>query len=292
MPRYFLRILGSRDSLTVYMLIREKLLFMDAGMKIMIVEDDRILAEEIRQFLLKWGYQAAVAEQFENIAAECLAGQPHLILLDVNLPYYDGFYWCRKLREQSQVPVIYISSRSDDMDKIMAIAQGGDDYVEKPFRLELLKALGTLVSNTEDNYTARIVTGPDSGRDREWIKILYSLCVFLVMVFITASGSILFMKLYNDAFEEVGRYDVLQKIGCPYKTLKRAVSRELLASYVLPLLVMWISSCFSVHAMEKVMYASLTGIRRISVGIIVVFFYLCYRMSVGIYLKNAGIRRI
>lgn len=153
-------------------------------------------------------------------------------------------------------------------------------------------ALGTLVSNTEDNYTARIVTGPDSGSDREWIKILYSLCVFLVMVFITASGSILFMKLYNDAFEEAGRYDVLQKLGCSYKTLKRAVSRELLASYLLPLLVMGISSYFSVHAMEKVMYASLTGIHLISTGMIVVFFYLCYRMSVGIYLKNAGIHRI
>ena len=113
---------------------------MEAGMKIVIVEDDRVLAEEILQFLEKWGYQAAVARQFEDITSECMDMQPHLILMDINLPCYDGFYWCRKIREKSQVPVIYISSRSDDMDKIMAIAQGGDDYVEKPFCLELLKA--------------------------------------------------------------------------------------------------------------------------------------------------------
>lgn len=106
----------------------------------MIVEDDAVLAEEVRQFLERWGYQAAVAVQFDQIAQECLAGNPHLILMDINLPFYDGFYWCSKIRMHSQVPVVYISSRNDDKDKIMAIAQGGDDYVEKPFHLELLRA--------------------------------------------------------------------------------------------------------------------------------------------------------
>lgn len=128
---------------------------MDAGMKIMIVEDDRILADEIRQFLAKWGYQADLAGQFEDIAAECLSCQPHLVLMDINLPRYDGFYWCAKIREKSQVPVIYISSRNDDMDKIMAIAQGGDDYVEKPFRLELLKAKIEAMLRRAYQYQAR-----------------------------------------------------------------------------------------------------------------------------------------
>ena len=109
-------------------------------MRILIAEDDEILAEEIRQFLTKWGYEAVVLAQFEELAKEALSKQPHLILLDINLPFYDGFYWCSKIREQSQVPVIFISSRSDDMDKIMAVAQGGDDYVEKPFGMELLRA--------------------------------------------------------------------------------------------------------------------------------------------------------
>lgn len=112
---------------------------LDAKMIIMIVEDDETLAEEIKQFLERWGYQAVKAGHFEDILKEFDSCRPHLILMDVNLPYYDGFYWCRKIRESSDIPIIYISSRDDDRDKIMAIAQGGDDYVEKPFCLELLK---------------------------------------------------------------------------------------------------------------------------------------------------------
>ena len=113
---------------------------MDIETIIMIVEDDEILANEIRSFLLRWGYCAKICTDFQNITGAFLNWNPHLVLMDINLPYYDGFYWCRMIREISAVPVIYISSRSDDRDKVMAIAQGGDDYVEKPFHLELLKA--------------------------------------------------------------------------------------------------------------------------------------------------------
>lgn len=108
--------------------------------RILIVEDDNTLAHEIQSFLKKWGYEAAVACAFDRILEEFFNYNPHLVLMDINLPWYDGFYWCRKIREVSHIPIIYISSRNDDRDQIMAIAQGGDDYVEKPFRLELLKA--------------------------------------------------------------------------------------------------------------------------------------------------------
>lgn len=113
---------------------------MDTKLKLMLVEDDMVLAGEICQFLEKWRYEAVAAEQFEDIVQEFIRQKPQLVLMDVNLPYYDGFYWCSQIRQISKVPVIYISSRGDDRDKIMAIAQGGDDYVEKPFRMELLKA--------------------------------------------------------------------------------------------------------------------------------------------------------
>lgn len=109
-------------------------------MCIFLVEDDEILAGEIEQFLKKWGYQTTVARNFQNILSEFTLYHSHLVLLDINLPYYDGFYWCSQIRQISDVPIIYISSRSDDKDKIMGMAQGGDDYIEKPFHLELLKA--------------------------------------------------------------------------------------------------------------------------------------------------------
>lgn len=113
---------------------------MDRSVKIMVVEDDEVLAKEICLFLQKWGYKLVLACEFSDIAAEFAVHRPQLVLLDINLPYYDGFYWCSQIRQVSDVPVLFISSRNDDRDQIMAIAQGGDDYVEKPFRLELLKA--------------------------------------------------------------------------------------------------------------------------------------------------------
>lgn len=129
---------------------------MDTKMKIMLVEDDEILAEEICRFLGKWGYATWKAEEFENITGAFAQVQPQLILMDINLPYYDGFYWCAQIRKLSAVPVLYISSRNDDRDKIMAIAQGGDDYVEKPFRLELLKAKIEAVLRRTYEYKVRM----------------------------------------------------------------------------------------------------------------------------------------
>ena len=113
---------------------------MDTKLKIMVIEDDASLAREISLFLEKRQYEAVVPERFDDILQEFAAMRPQLVLMDINLPCRDGFYWCSQIRQVSKVPVIYISSRGDDTDKIMAVAQGGDDYVEKPFGMELLRA--------------------------------------------------------------------------------------------------------------------------------------------------------
>lgn len=118
----------------------ESVVRMDTKLKIMIIEDDASLAREISLALERWQYEAAAAERFDDILQEFAAIRPQLVLMDINLPFHDGFYWCSQIRQISKVPVIYISSRDDDRDKIMAIAQGGDDYVEKPLRMELLRA--------------------------------------------------------------------------------------------------------------------------------------------------------
>lgn len=113
---------------------------MKEAITILIVEDDEILARELGEYLLKWKFQAMIAKHFDLITKDYLDFKPHMILMDINLPFYDGFYWCQKIRELSEIPIMFISSRSDDKDKIMAIAQGGDDYIEKPFHLDLLRA--------------------------------------------------------------------------------------------------------------------------------------------------------
>lgn len=113
---------------------------MDGKRRILIVEDDQALAGEMGEFLLRWGYGIRQAGDFSQVLEAFKEYRPQLVLMDINLPFYDGFYWCGQIRQISQVPVLFISSRGDDRDKIMAVAQGGDDYIEKPFQLELLKA--------------------------------------------------------------------------------------------------------------------------------------------------------
>lgn len=129
--------------------------FTDERMRILIVEDDETLVTEMKKYLKKWGYEAAAVRDFENVRKTFVKYRPKLVLLDVNLPCYDGYYWCGRIRQISRVPIIFISSRSDDKDKIMAIAQGGDDYVDKPFRLELLKAKIEAVWRRTYDYTVK-----------------------------------------------------------------------------------------------------------------------------------------
>ena len=107
-------------------------------MKILIVEDDLILAKEIKRLLKKWDFEAEYLEEFSAVDEEWQKRQSDMILMDINLPFFDGFYWSRKIRELSNVPILFLSSRDQNADKILAMLSGGDDYVEKPFDLELL----------------------------------------------------------------------------------------------------------------------------------------------------------
>lgn len=108
--------------------------------KIFIVEDDITVSSIICDNLNKWGFDAFQTKDFKNIMPEYSQIKPHLVLMDINLPYYDGFYWCERIRKLSNVPIVFISSRSDDHDKIRAIMGGGDDYIEKPFSVDVLIA--------------------------------------------------------------------------------------------------------------------------------------------------------
>ncbi len=106
--------------------------------KILIIEDDLNVARELSISLIKWSFEVDIIKNFDNILKEVIYNKPSLILMDVNLPYYDGFYWCEKIREVSKVPIIFLSSRDSNMDIIMGINNGGDDYITKPFSTEVL----------------------------------------------------------------------------------------------------------------------------------------------------------
>lgn len=108
--------------------------------RIMLVEDDNALCSQIIEGLKKWGFNADSANNFENIIENFNIIKPQLVIMDVNLPCYDGFYWCGKIREISKVPVIFLSSRDTNMDIVMAVNTGADDYITKPFSLQILIA--------------------------------------------------------------------------------------------------------------------------------------------------------
>lgn len=109
-------------------------------MKIFVVEDDKSLVKMMENQLSRYAYQTFVPENFAAVLDEFLMIQPDLVLLDVNLPYYDGFYWCQKIRERSLVPILFISARDGNMDQVMALEYGADDYLVKPFSYDLLLA--------------------------------------------------------------------------------------------------------------------------------------------------------
>lgn len=108
--------------------------------RIMIIEDDEKIRKMVADTLSKWQYEAVGITDFDQVLAEYEKEQPHLVLLDINLPVFDGFYWCQQIRAISKVPIIFLSSRNQNMDIIMAINMGGDDFVQKPFDLDVLVA--------------------------------------------------------------------------------------------------------------------------------------------------------
>ena len=108
--------------------------------RIFIIEDDEIIANEVAKSLVSWGFEAIVARAFDRIDEEFAASGAQLIIMDISLPYYNGYYWCEKIRRGSRVPIVFLSSRSDTADVVMAVNMGGDDYITKPVDPELLIA--------------------------------------------------------------------------------------------------------------------------------------------------------
>jgi OmpR family two-component system response regulator YxdJ len=111
-----------------------------AAQRIFIVEDDLKIAELLADTLRKYHYEVETAKDFDRILDEVEAFNPHMILLDINLPSYDGYYWCRQLRLKTTCPILFISARSGDMDQVFALENGGDDFITKPFHYEIVLA--------------------------------------------------------------------------------------------------------------------------------------------------------
>lgn len=108
--------------------------------KILIIEDDERIARAIKKESESWGFAAKTADDFSNILGEFSEYAPQLVLLDISLPFYNGYYWCEKIRAVSSVPILFISSAADNMNMVMAMNMGADDFIAKPFDLHVLIA--------------------------------------------------------------------------------------------------------------------------------------------------------
>lgn len=108
--------------------------------KIMLVEDDENMANAMRTQLQAWGYEVYCIQNFQKVTEEFLAVEPQLVLLDIMLPFFNGYHWCSEIRKHSNVPILFISSASDNMNIIMAMNMSGDDFIAKPFDLNVLLA--------------------------------------------------------------------------------------------------------------------------------------------------------
>ena len=119
--------------------------------RIFIIEDDLPLAEAIQKQIESWGNEAICAQDFRNILPAFLACDPHMVLVDIMLPFFNGYHWCSEIRKVSNVPVVFISSASDNMNIVMAMNMGGDDFIAKPIDLSVMTAkIQALLRRTYD----------------------------------------------------------------------------------------------------------------------------------------------
>ena len=123
--------------------------------KILIVEDDEVIAREIKNRIEAWGCHAWCVLDFRDIISEFCEFDPQLVLLDIYLPYFDGYHWCSEIRKVSKVPIIFLSSASDNMNIIMAVNMGGDDFISKPFDMNVLTAKVQALLRRAYDFTGR-----------------------------------------------------------------------------------------------------------------------------------------
>ncbi|MCI7275543.1 MAG: response regulator transcription factor [Lachnospiraceae bacterium] len=134
----------------------------ETGYQIFLVEDDEVIAREISQFLTAWGLETKCAEDFSDVLAQFQEWKPQLVLMDISLPFHNGFYWCQEIRKQSEVPVVFLSSAADNMNIVMAMNMGGDDFIAKPFDRNVLLAKIQAILRRTYHYAAGVEQTEDS----------------------------------------------------------------------------------------------------------------------------------
>ncbi|WP_068615973.1 response regulator transcription factor [Paenibacillus tuaregi] len=180
---------------------------------VMIVEDDPKIAELLKNYIEKYGDRAVPVQSFDRILDQFQELSPHIVLMDINLPSFDGYYWCRQIRTLSTCPIIFISARSGEMDQVRALEHGGDDYITKPFHYEVVMAkIRSQLRRVYGDYAAKMEerTVSRSG------LILYPERMELTLgrrtVSLTKRESVLIEALLERSPRSVSRTAILDKL--------------------------------------------------------------------------------
>ncbi|WP_293978603.1 response regulator transcription factor [uncultured Clostridium sp.] len=177
--------------------------------RIMIVEDNENLKNELIEFLFRYGYEAYGTDDYKNIVENILKDEPDLILLDINLPYYDGYFICREIRKKSNIPIIIVTSRDSDMDEIMSMNLGADDFITKPYNTQVLLArIGSLLRRTGNINTQDVL-------EHKGLKLNFN------------KGEI----TYKDKSSDLSKNE-FKILACLMKNKESIVSREDLMDYL------------------------------------------------------------
>lgn len=184
--------------------------------KILIVEDDGVISGVVREYLSRWGYEVRCVEDFSKVLEDFIKYEPQLVLMDVALPFYNGYYWCAEIRKLSSVPVVFISSAGDNMNIVMAVNMGGDDFVPKPFDLEVLRAKIQAILRRTYAYN-------EQAAYLEYKGVLFN----------TLDGSI----TYQDKKVELTRNE-LRIMQLLFENIGKTVTRELIMKRL------WDADCF------------------------------------------------
>ncbi|HHT7239330.1 MULTISPECIES: response regulator transcription factor [Bacillus cereus group] len=185
--------------------------------KIMIVEDDQKISKLLQSHINKYGYEGNITEDFENVLVNFEKIQPDLVLLDINLPSFDGFYWCRQIRTVSTCPIIFISARSGEMEQVMALEHGADDYITKPFHYEVVMAkirshLRRIYGEYAPKAEERVVqqSGLILYPEKMELKLNDSMCI------LSKKETVLLETLLRQSPSIVSREKILEKLWDDY----------------------------------------------------------------------------
>lgn len=179
--------------------------------KICMIEDDSDLAGLVKDYLERYDFEVSICEDFKNIDKFVDGHGPDLILLDINIPYFDGFYWCNEIRKITRVPIIFTSARTEDYDQVRAIMSGGDDYITKPFSYDLLLAkVNSQLRRAYGEY-ANKETGSTCG-DCSFNKLRFTLKCKNKQIDLPKNEAILIGILFDSYPNVVSREKILSEI--------------------------------------------------------------------------------